>query len=78
MPAIIIPATTPFNAEFMVEESCCWYACANSMTFFARMMTPTAPMTEITIVLRLLSGCVMESGPADVANTVSGMAANAI
>lgn len=25
----------------MDEESCCWYACANSITFFARTITPT-------------------------------------
>lgn len=53
MLAIIIPATMPLSAEFMVEESCCWYACANSMTFFARIMTPTAPMTAITSVFKL-------------------------
>ena len=40
----------------MVEESCCWYACANSITFFARMITPTAPIMESTSVFRLLMG----------------------
>lgn len=72
MLAIIIPATMPLSAEFMVEESCCWYACANSMTFFARIMTPTAPMTAITSVFKLSSGCVIAPVPPPVANTVIG------
>ena len=72
MPAIITPATIPFNAEFMVEESCCWYACANSMTFFARIMTPTAPMTAITSVFKLSRGYVIALVPAPDANTVIG------
>ena len=40
----------------MEEESCCWYACANSITFFARTITPTAPIMESTRVFRLLMG----------------------
>ena len=72
MLAIMIPATIPLSAEFMVEESCCWYACANSMTFFARIMTPTAPMTAITSVFKLSRGCVIALVPAPDANTVIG------
>ena len=53
---MISPATIPFRAEFIEEESCCWYACANSITFFARMITPTAPIMASTSVFKLLIG----------------------
>ena len=56
-------ATTPFKAEFIVDESCCWYACANSITFFARIITPTAPITAITSVFKFSSGCVTAEVP---------------
>lgn len=56
IPAIMRPATIPLRAEFMEEESCCWYAYANSITFFARMITPTAPIMASTSVFRLLMG----------------------
>lgn len=44
------------------------------MTFFASMMMPTAPMTEITSGFKLSSGCVIALGPAPDACAVIGAA----
>ncbi len=61
---MISPATIPLRAEFMEDESCCWYACANSITFFARMITPTAPIMASTSVFKLLMGFKTSDTPA--------------
>ena len=68
---MMAPATIPFSAEFMVEESCCWYACANSITFFARIMTPTAPITAMTNIFKLSSGFVTALVSPPAARTVT-------